>query len=72
MNAPDCRCHGVPMYPNKHSNGGWRCRVKVRVRQNARHHEHDWLVRRKRDLAAQRANILSRIAELEQEAVTSC
>lgn len=63
------------MYANN-SNGGWRCRVKVRARQNPAqriyYHRADggYIRRRRRHLAEQRAQILERLSELEQEAVT--
>ena len=63
--------------------GYWVCPVKRRAwsrrtdnarrdtkveRQNAYYHSHGWLVARRRDLAKQRAHVLERLAQLEQEA----
>lgn len=66
---PLCRCHGEPMYPNN-SIGGWRCRVKVRTRQNpaerAYYHAGYWAKRRRRDLAAQRTQVLERLSQLQE------
>lgn len=61
------------MYANN-SRGGWRCRVKVRERQRGPnldyYHRAGYLRERKRKLAGQRTQILERLAELKQEAVT--
>lgn len=68
-----CACHGEPMYRNN-SSGGWRCRVKVRARQNpadlAYWHRADggYIVRRKRDLARQRSDVLERLTQLREAA----
>jgi len=70
-----CKCHGVWMYRNN-SNGGWRCRVKVRDRQRGPdlvyYHSGGWVKRRRRDLAGQRAHIIERLSQLKQEAEDSC
>jgi len=63
------------MYRNN-SNGGWRCRVKVRARQNPAqriyYHRADggYVKQRRRTLAKQRAGIIDKLTQLEQEAVT--
>lgn len=68
-----CGCHGLPMYRNN-SVGGWRCAVKVRARQNPKDREYwhradgGYIRRRRRVLAEQRAEVLSRLAQLEEEA----
>lgn len=69
----DCACHGEPMYRNN-SRGGWRCAVKVRGRQRpadrAYWHRSDggYVRRRKRQLSAQRTQILEQLDQLAQEA----
>lgn len=66
------------------ANGGyWLCAVRVRERKRATYranaeqrraqitayyHDTGWLVRRRRDLAKQRKQILEQLAQLDQEA----
>lgn len=67
-----CRCHGVEMYRNN-SDGGWRCRVKVRERQRAADLDYwhkawgGYAVRRRRHLRQQRAHVEARLTELDKE-----
>ena len=56
------------MYPNN-SVGGWRCRVKVRARQNPAQRDYymrrGWKVKRIWDLKAARERVLARLDDLE-------
>jgi hypothetical protein len=62
-----CRCHGEPMYPNN-SRGGWRCRVKVRERQNAAEGTIEyWVKRRRRHLGKQRVRLEAELERLHEE-----
>ncbi len=67
---PLCECHGEPMrwhMDMRRSAGGyWQCAEKQRESDRRYYEAIGWYKRRLRDLKSQRADILKRLAELDQ------
>lgn len=69
----NCRCHDEPMDRDRSTRGGWRCSVKRREKQLRYWHKANggYVVRRRRHLRAERADINERLLQLKREGASA-